>query len=736
MNAKRSTNYVIDQIDKAINELVVDKWKLQKAYNYYNGKRDPEQFRYLEENFGIGNPTSMDFTPLIKKHIDALVGEYLDIPILPKVSCKDKDTISKIHRDLQLEINKSVYQYLKNHVNNQMLQFIQGKEPNTEDINIKESLDKLVEDINNDFISEYEMAAQNVLEYCIQSRNTDLANKLRMLLLDLLVTGQAYYRVKPSAEGTNLLIDTLSPLNTFVDRNPHSQYVKDCYRIVVRQWMTKQQILNEFGQELNKEGISELEDMFEHYGDSGYMYVRAVEGHAQSRPSGGEMNGLDAGKTIVPGFPTDTYESFNYKLIPVYEVEWIEVDKFEGRYVQYRYEGVRIGESIYIPRGKSKHVMRTQDAPAKCGLSVNGLFLVNRDQVPQSLVLQCAALQDKYDVVMYLRDNVLANSGTMGDWVDLSMLPTVLGDDLTERLQKFVAYKKSGIAPIDTSQEGRAFNNNTTLAGYDDAIKVQTVQAFDLVLMRIEEQTSSITGVFRERLNGIRQHDAVTNVEVGARNSYIITKPFYQQMDCLAIDILGDCLNMAKIVWKEGLTGTIVLGDKLQKVFTALPQYFTTTDYDVHIVASTQIIKDMQQLQGIVVELIKGGMMEPDMAVEAMTSRSLSELKDKITKSWAKKKKENDHIGQLQQQLQKVTQELQQMTQTNQQLQDKLEKFNETKLQLEQQKLKTDSDIRWYMARTDREYKTSKSETEGKKIEVELAQMYDGNPFNNQVRFD
>ena len=109
MNAKRSTNYIIDQIDKAINELVVDKWKLQKAYNYYNGKRDPEQFRYLEENFGIGNPTSMDFTPLIKKHIDALVGEYLDIPLLPKVSCKDKDTISKIHRDLQLEINKEVY---------------------------------------------------------------------------------------------------------------------------------------------------------------------------------------------------------------------------------------------------------------------------------------------------------------------------------------------------------------------------------------------------------------------------------------------------------------------------------------------------------------------------------------------------------------------------------------------------------------------------------------------------
>jgi hypothetical protein len=33
-------------------------------------------------------------------------------------------------------------------------------------------------------------------------------------------------------------------------------------------------------------------------------------------------------------------------------------------------------------------------------------------------------------------------------------------------------------------------------------------------------------------------------------------------------------------------------------------------------------------------------MIEPDMAVEAMTCRSLTELKDKISKAWARKKKE------------------------------------------------------------------------------------------------
>ena len=105
---------LIDKTDSAIAELVHEKTKLQKAYNYYNGIRDKEQFRYLEENFGIKSPTSVEFTPLIKKHIDALIGEFLGTPIIPKISCKDSETISKIDREKQLKIYQEVSKYLKN----------------------------------------------------------------------------------------------------------------------------------------------------------------------------------------------------------------------------------------------------------------------------------------------------------------------------------------------------------------------------------------------------------------------------------------------------------------------------------------------------------------------------------------------------------------------------------------------------------------------------------------------
>jgi hypothetical protein len=52
-----SKEEIINKIDLAINDLVYRKTSLIKAYNYYNCKRNPEQFRHLEENFGIGTPT-------------------------------------------------------------------------------------------------------------------------------------------------------------------------------------------------------------------------------------------------------------------------------------------------------------------------------------------------------------------------------------------------------------------------------------------------------------------------------------------------------------------------------------------------------------------------------------------------------------------------------------------------------------------------------------------------------
>jgi hypothetical protein len=51
-------------------------------------------------------------------------------------------------------------------------------------------------------------------------------------------------------------------------------------------------------------------------------------------------------------------------------------------------------------------------------------------------MLSTANLQDKFDVLNFYRDNVIAESGTVGDWIDLAYIPKVLGATLAEKLMK------------------------------------------------------------------------------------------------------------------------------------------------------------------------------------------------------------------------------------------------------------------------------------------------------------
>ena len=727
-----SDQELIDFTNKTIAELVFPKWDLQKAYNYYNGKMDADQYRYIEEQYGVGNPTSIKFIPLIKKHIDALVGEFLGFPILPKVSCKDSETISKITREKELTINKEIKDFLDKRLHNILLEYFQnGQQDQLLDSGVQEAIDKLKEDINDSFISQYEIAAQNIVEYIMQSRNTDMLTKLKQIFTDLLITGYTFYRVKPSVGGNDVSIEVLNPLNTFIDKNPESPYVKDSYRVVIRKWLTKTQILNTYGKKLSAEDRQVIDDNWKDAFSTSTYYVRQLA-NSKGTPA---TDGLRAGEEVIPGYPTGPYNSYNYKLIPVYEVEWIETD---DKFVMQRYRSVKIGENIYIPYGKDKEVIRSQSNPTYCSLTVNGTYFINRGTEPYSLVLACADLQDKFNILHFYRDNLIANSGTAGDFIDVSVLPKFLGNTTPERLAKFIAYKKGGIAPIDTSQEGRLGGGqtpiNTIYNGFDDTVKVQTIQAIQMAIDSTEQTTSSITGVFKERLNGITQKDAVTNVQVSVNNSFTVTKQYYQQMDTIIEELLLDSLNEAKIVFKKGLKGTLILGDKQVRIFTALPEYYTLTDYDIHIITSTEITKQLEQLKQIIPEFVKAGALSPDLVVEAMTTNSLTDLKRKIAKAMQKQKEENNQLVQLQQQLQQMQQQLQQTQKQLQQSQQKIQQLNENKIQLEQAKLKADSEVEWFKAQTDRTFKQQQVDNDTKRVQIELDQLHDGDPYNDKVR--
>ena len=162
------------------------------------------------------------------------------------------------------------------------------------------------------------MAAQFIIENTMQSRSIDFANKRKTILTDLLVSGTCYYRAEPSQEETSPELKILNPINTFIDRNPESPYLKKSLRAVSREYLNKHQILTKYGRKLSREDIEILENM-EAYSQDGSTttYLRSYDTVTGNNISDGVLGGFE----VTPLLPFERNTSKYYRLYPVYTVE-------------------------------------------------------------------------------------------------------------------------------------------------------------------------------------------------------------------------------------------------------------------------------------------------------------------------------------------------------------------------------------------------------------------------------
>lgn len=728
---KGSDDYLMDWCDYIISDLVQEKEELVKAYNYFNGVRDHYQYENLEKNYGVGNPTSVGFTPLTRKHIEAIVGEYLTMKPKPRISCKDHNTLSNIFRDKQLEISKKVYDYISKYLESALYKAIMGQSQNKDTKQADEEIDKEIsqikESVNRNFISNYEIAAQNICEYVLQNRDLDFKNKLEQLLLDLLIAGQAYYKVVPTKSQKNFKIELCDPLNTWVDKDPKSRYMKNAYKSVVRKWMSIEEIEIKFGDYLSDKDLKTLREWKNFYEDDDASNFALITGVASR--CGRLDDGIWAGTGVHPY--DDTPDDMS-DLIPVYEVEWIDSKKEKDKWIGYCYHVIRIAEDIYVLDYDDIMMPRNPDEPNQARLSINGIWYTNGHGGPYSLMLATADLQDKYDLNLYKKDNAVALAGTRGAIVDTSQLPTNIGDDPEERLIKFQAYRKVGLSLIDSAQEGIPLNN-TYYNGFDDTLQPGEIQAYQLSIQIIEDTVSSITGVFRERLGGIEQRDAVANVEVGMQQSYIITKRYYQAMDTLVKEILSDCIDMAKVVYKDGMTGQLILGD-MKEIFTILPEYYTFTSYDVQLADSAEVIKEQELIKQLSIQLASQGQVDPEILLIVSTSKSLTEMKELTLKSIREKKIENNQLQQLTQQLEQAQEQQKQLQKQLEQSTKKIAALNERKLNIEQQNNQMDQELGYYKIKEDSKIRNRELDLIQERNKLEAAQLLDKNPNNDAVK--
>ena len=181
---------------------------------------------------------------------------------------------------------------------------------------------------------------------------------------------------------------------------------------------------------------------------------------------------------------------------------------------------------------------------------------------------------------------------------------------------------------------------------------------------------------------------------------------------------------------------SIVLGPKLVKTFTALPEHYTITDFDIHIQDSTETFQTKQEIKGLNTEMIKAGLVDVTDAINIATAKNITELKSYIEKSMATKKAENDMVGQLQQQVEQLNNQVKQYesqigeyNNTIKQLQSQVEQNNQAKLQLEQQRVAIED----REARDKKDYNDKQIKVKEDQLKIEMAQLTDGNPYNDKI---
>lgn len=733
VSEKNKKDIIKKYAKQIINDLVKPKKDLVKLYNYYYGYRDAEQFQYLSDNYGFGTPSVVEFTPLVKKHIDGLVNEYMSVPTQKIIGCKDKDTLSIIHNDLKERIDLKLKEFYQNDIYSLTRAIVSGK-------SINPLMEKKIEDIINkeksSYSSEYEIAASKVLDRVFTLDKYELKQHIRNMMLDFLISGQFFYRVKPSLSESDFEIEDLSPLQVFPEYGYTATQKNQDTKVVVVKYLTRQAILQKYGHHLNSEDIDRLKSSIDNLHNkknysiwsntslpSGYLSYRDLQYHY-----------------VVPGFSKNTWDNTGTVnaglLYPVFEVEWLSPNKQEdGKYRIDRYEAIFIGNDICIPLGVNDTVIRSTDDPLNCSLSVKSYYFQSKGFEPYSLMKTTMNLQDKYDIMLFWRDNIVAMSGSVGMQVNLNHIPTFLDEeDLTQRVIKWLALKKQGIAITNPSQDGNTFNDNTSNQTFDHSLRLNAIQAIQLVIAQIEETCSSVTGMFRERLNGITQHDAVSNVKVGVNNSFIITKHFYDQMDSALNNLLTDVLNTAKVVYKEGINGVLTLGEYYNEIFTSLPSNFSTVDFYVTIESTSDIIRQIEQIKELAMQLVATGRADETILLEVLTSKSLTQMKDKVEKALAKKKEENNELQQLAQANNQLQDQLKQLETALAEAGRKIQEFENKQLNIAERKLELDHQFRKDELRMRQEQFRQTMEKKEKQLEIELLEIRDRTGKNNKIK--
>jgi len=676
-----------DSIDTYINKLYFDKSKYAKARKYYNMQRDNSDYAYLEDNYGIGNPFDIQFSSLLRLRIDILVGlfmsqelDFVVDTIDPKVRKKEQHHINKLkEKAIDVFIDK----------------MISSKSP----ISYEESL-KMYDEVQRDYVNDENIAifrkqAQHIVKYYTKNSMYDFYSKVEKMALDMFLTGEYIYRMLPVKKGRHPDIINVLPERTFFRVVNGDNDIQTSDAVVNVRYLTKRQVLNDLGMYMTasqkKEFIKNNNIVTE---DGGLNYYAALEGinHLDRELYN---NGEDYDEDY---YANDTFYYDNNPhlddVVKVYHVEFKHVEnltdfedndnifrqlglikgKKKKKLVEILYEGYRIGGEYYIGTRRVDEAERNPLDEDKVLFSYRGISFNSPRKPPTGKGYGLIDYQDMKDILIYIRNNLIANSGSNGSRVNFAAIPAFMGEEPFERIKTFLAYKKQGIEAYDTSQKGsEGFQHYGDFSAMIDG---PALQAIDYTISTVDNFADEICGISPQMRGQIEQRVAVNNVKTGIRMVSYANKRIYHALDSGIGWALMSLVGRTQYAFSEGFSGTYREADK-EVYFTINKESYIALKITVGVIRKEVDEVKRQEIKQLLTTFASNGLATPESLIDSVDTNSIQDLKIILNKGIKEQKEKNDALMQMKQQLEQINNAYKELKNAFDKQQAQLQKISE-----------------------------------------------------------
>lgn len=551
-------------------------------YDLFNGKFNKSDLEYVCNPLGSSQnefPATLQHYDVISKPLELLLSDEATRPDNQMVISESTFDINRKQQGLKDKITAALQQQLMAQI-----------DPSTIDPNNPPPTPE-------EIIKHEKYTPSDILE---SKCNKILKNLKRKLVTkeifkrgwkDALIAGEEIYWTgiqngEPITRRTN-------PVNTTMVLDADSDYADDANAVIETRLMSPNTIIDELGDELTPDEVNKIEDMTR-------QNSNAFQQALGNSPIFTLSNTGVIDTNIAPTFSQfgSSSSGFNQYLIRVSRVEWKSLKKMyfvsytdendqpvetimdegfkksmlkeiypdiktEEFWITEAWEGIKIGQDMYVAVRPKPNQRRRLDNPYVCKLGYTGYIYNSTNSQSVSLIDRLKPYQYLYNILMYRLELAFASDQGKIFLMDLAQIPRSEGIDI----EKWMYYLKAmKIGFINSHEEGRKGAQTGKISNFNqfqsiDLSLANTIQQYIQTLEYIHQQVYFISGVSPQRMGSIQQRELVGNVEKSVEQSSLITEHYFDLHDEVKRRTYTALIEVAKIAYRNGKVAQYIMDD-------------------------------------------------------------------------------------------------------------------------------------------------------------------------------